>query len=361
MCHVDCAVDRLRKLWTPVVHCDVTFRPTLESLLHERILVLDGAMATQLQRLRLTEADFRGERFRQHPHDLFADYDALTLTRPELVSRVHLEYLASGSDIIRTNTFSSTAVAQADFGLSSSAYELNLGAARLGRAACDVWRERTPHQPRFVAGTIGPTNRSVSVLPSQAATGIRGIAFGQLQEAYEEQVRGLVDGGCDLLQVETVFDLANAQAALAAIAEVCIGRPRRPPVMLSATVSDSGGRMLTGHTIEALWSAVAQERLLSVGLNCSPAVHAVRRHLEVLAQHADCYVSCHPSAGLPDVRGQYPAQPADFADAFRDLASRGLVNIVGGCCGTTPAHIAAVVEAVKGLPPRVGARTPAVL
>jgi 5-methyltetrahydrofolate--homocysteine methyltransferase len=313
-------------------------------------------MGTQLQRLRLAEADFRGERFRRHSRDLSGDYDALTLTRPDLVSRVHLEYLASGSDIIRTNTFGSTAVAQADFGLSSSAYELNLAAARLARAACDEWRARTPQQPRFVAGTIGPTNRSVSIPSDRDATGSRGIALGQLRDAYKEQVCGLIDGGCDLLLVETVFDLANAQAALAAIAEACIARQRRPPVMLSATVSDSEGRMLTGHTVEAFWTAVAQARLLSVGLNCSPTVHAVRPHLEELARYADCYVSCHPSAGLPDVRGQYAAQPADFAGALRDLASRGLVNIVGGCCGTTPAHITAVVEAVRDMPPRIGAR-----
>ncbi|MEP7309620.1 MAG: homocysteine S-methyltransferase family protein [Acidobacteriota bacterium] len=324
---------------------------TLESLLRARVLVLDGAMGTQLQRLRLVDADFRGERFRRHSRDLFGDYDALTLTRPDLVSRVHAEYLESGSDIIRTNTFSSTAVAQADFGLSSSAYEFNLTAARLARAACDVWRARTPHQPRFVAGTIGPTNRSVSILPSRAAAGIRAVAFGQLRDAYKEQVRGLIEGGCDLLLVETVFDLANAQAALAAIAEVCIARPCRLPVMLSATVSDSG-RMLTGQTIEAFWAAVAQAKPLIVGLNCSPAVHTVRPHLEELARHADCYVSCHPSAGLPDLRGEYAARPADFADALRDLASRGVANIVGGCCGTTPAHITAVVEAVRDMPPR---------
>jgi len=330
----------------------VTSPPTLESLLRARILVLDGAMGTQLQRLCLAEADFRGERFRRHSRDLYGDYDVLTLTRPDLVSRVHHEYLASGSDIIRTNTFSSTAVAQADFGLSPNAYELNLAGARLARAARDVWRARTPHQPRFVAGTIGPTNRSVSLPPGRDAIGIRGIPFGQLRDAYEEQVRGLVDGGCDLLLVETVFDLANAQAALAAMIEVCIAPPSRLPVLLSATVSDSSGRMLTGQTIEAFRTAVAQAQPLCVGLNCSPAVHTVRPHLEELARHADCFVSCHPSAGLPDVRGQYASQPVDFADALRDLASKGLVNIVGGCCGTTPAHITEVVEAVRDMPPR---------
>ena len=330
----------------------MTSQSTLESLLRDRVLVLDGAMATQLQQLRLVEADFRGERFRHHPRDLFGDYDALTLTRPDLISRVHVDYLASGSDIIQTNTFSSTAVAQAEYGLASITYALNLAAARLARAACDDWSARTPLQPRFVAGSIGPTNRSVSIAPGHGATVFRGIAFDQLEDAYKEQVRGLIDGGCDLLLVETVFDLANAQAALAAIAEASIARPRPLPVMLSATVSDSGGRMLTGQTIEAFWTAVAQARLFSVGLNCSPAVHAVRPHLEELSRHADCYISCHPSAGLPDPRGQYAAQPADFADALRDLASSGLVNIVGGCCGTTPEHITAVVAAMKDMPAR---------
>jgi 5-methyltetrahydrofolate--homocysteine methyltransferase len=325
---------------------------TLESLLAERILVLDGAMGTELQRLGLGEADFRGARFRNHPHDLLGNYDALSLTQPDRVARVHLEYLAAGSDLIRTNTFGSAAVVQAGYGLASMAYELNVAAARLAKAACETWTARTPRQPRFVAGTIGPTNRSASVAPGIHGPGLPGIAFAQLEDAYQEQVRGLIDGGCDLLIVETVFDVLNAEAALAAIDAVGAEKSRRLPVMLSATVSNPEGRMLDGRSVTALWTAVAPSKPLSIGLNCSAGAAAMRPHLEMLARLADCCVSCHPSAGLPNALGEYETRPAALAKAVRDFASRRLVNIVGGCCGTTPQYIRAMVKAVADLTPR---------
>ena len=323
---------------------------TLESLLSERILVLDGAMGTELQRLGLGEADFRGERFKNHARDLRGDYDALSLTRPALVSRVHCDYLEAGCDIIRTNTFGSTAIVQAHYGLTTCGYELNVVSAQLARKACDAWIARTPRQPRFVAGTIGPTDRSVSSHGGVGAAASRVITFDQLKNAYKEQARGLVDGGCDILLVETVFDVLNAGAALAAIEETCLNRPL--PVMLSATVSDPDGRTLAGQTIGDFWTAVAPAGPLSVGLNCSAGARAMRPHLAALAGLADCWISCHPSAGLPDTLGRYRDQPGDLARVLGDFAASQLVNIVGGCCGTTPEHVKAIVEAVRGVPPR---------
>ena len=328
----------------------------LEALLVKRILVLDGAMGTQLQRRGLVEADFRGKRFRNHSRNLLGNYDALSLTRPDLVSLVHLDYLDAGSDIIQTNTFGSTAIVQADYGLTSMAYELNVAAARLARAACQAWTARTPRRPRFVAGTIGPTNRSLSKATGLDAPFTRETTVDQLKDSYKDQARGLIDGGCDLLLVETIFDVLNAKAALAAIDEACLERARRLPVMLSATVSHPDGRTLAGQTNEAFWSAVAQAQPLSVGLTCSSGARTMRPHLEALAQLADCFVSCHPSAGLPNALGEYEDRPADFANILRGFASSRLVNIVGGCCGTTPEHVKAIVEAVRDMPPRANCR-----
>jgi len=330
----------------------VSSTSTLESLLADRILVLDGAMGTQLQRLGLLEADFRGERFRHHSSALLGDYDLLSLTHPDLVSRVHDDYLEAGSDIIQTNTFGSTSIVQADYGLTSIAYELNVAAARLAKAACEAWTARCPHRPRFVAGTIGPTNRSLSIAPAPGAPIVRAVGFDPLKDAYKEQARGLVDGGCDLLLVETIFDMLNANAALVAIEELHVEQGRRLPIMLSATVSAADGRMLAGHTMAAFWTAAARARPFSVGLNCCSGARALRPHLEALAHLADCFVSCHPSPGLPNGMGEYEDQPADFASILGEFASSRLVNMVGGCCGTTPAHIKAVVEAVTDALPR---------
>jgi 5-methyltetrahydrofolate--homocysteine methyltransferase len=332
-------------------------RTTLEGLLAKRIMVLDGAMGTLIQRLHLSEAEFRGERFRHVSRDVIGDNDLLAITAPDIVTGFHHDYLAAGSDIITTDTFNSTAVSQVRYGLESFAYELNVAASRLAKEACAGWSARTPGRPRFVAGAIGPTTRSAGV----DKPAFRALAFDDLKDAYKEQVRGLIDGGCDLLLVETIVDALNAQAAIAAIDEVYMerrpdfGNDGRLPLMLSATVSASGC-LLSGQTLEAFWVSVAHVNPLSVGINCAFGARAMPPHIARLAQVADCRISCHPSAGLPDAFGVYHEIPADTAGVLGQLASSGLVNIVGGCCGTTPDHIRAIVTAVDRVPPRIVSR-----
>jgi 5-methyltetrahydrofolate--homocysteine methyltransferase len=325
-------------------------RHELDEHLAARILVLDGAMGTMLQTFGLDEAGFRGQRFDGHSRPLRGNYDLLSLTRPDLVSRVHHEYLAAGSDIITTNTFNATSIMQAEHGLAAIAYELNVASARLARAACDAWTARKPRVPRWVAGAVGPTGASSPPGVHPAACGA--ITADDLTRAYTEQVRGLVDGGCDLLLIETVFDVASARAAIVALDEVCDeGRPRLP-LMISATISGRSGLMRSGHDVHALWCAVADASPWAVGLNCSEGAQSMGPHLESLARVATCAVSCHPSAGLPDARGEYPEGPDQIAAIVADFASRGLVNIVGGCCGTTPRHIEAIATAIRDASPR---------
>src|SRR5437588_271292 len=329
---------------------------TLERLLSERILVLDGAMGTMIQRCKLSEADFRGERFARHTRDLKGDNDVLVLTRPDVIADIHRQYLEAGSDIIETNTFNSTAVAQSDYGLEPVVYEMNVAAARLARQAADEWTARTPHKPRFVAGAIGPTNRTLSISPEVNNPAFRAITFDALRDAYKEQVRGLIDGGCDLLLVETVFDTLNCKAALVAIDEVFESQIPNPesrlPLMISVTVTDRSGRTLAGQTIDAFWVSIAHARPFSVGINCALGARDMRPYLAELARVADCYVTCYPNAGLPNAFGEYDEQPRETGSYLRDFATSGLVNIVGGCCGTTPEHIAAIAKNVQGLPPR---------
>jgi 5-methyltetrahydrofolate--homocysteine methyltransferase len=327
-------------------------RKTLEELLAQRILLLDGAMGTMIQRHQLNEADFRGQRFANHPRDLKGDNDLLVLTRPEVIAGIHRQYLEAGSDIIETNTFNSTAVAQSDYGLEALVYELNVAAARLARAAADEWTARTPDKPRFVAGSIGPTNRTLSISPDVNNPAFRALSFDALRDAYKEQVRGLIDGGCDLLLVETIFDTLNAKAALVAADEAFEERGRRLPLMVSVTVTDRSGRTLSGQTIDAFWVSIAHARPMIVGINCALGAREMRPYLAELARLADCYVSCYPNAGLPNAFGQYDEQPPDTAAALREFASAGFLNIVGGCCGTTSDHIRAIGAAVDGLPPR---------
>jgi 5-methyltetrahydrofolate--homocysteine methyltransferase len=311
-------------------------RTTLEGLLANRIVVLDGAMGTMIQRLDLSEAGFRGERFRHIPRDVRGDNDLLAITAPGIVAGIHHDYLAAGSDIVTTNTFNSTAVSQARYGLESIAYELNVAASQLAKKACADWTARTPGKPRFAAGSIGPAKRSTS--------------------ACKEQVRGLIDGGCDLLLVETIVDALDVEAVIAAIDAVDDERRRhtgedgRLPLMLSVTVSKASGRLLSGQSLAAFWESVAPASPLSVGINCSFGARAMLPHVAALAQIADCFISCHPSAGLPNAAGGYDEQPADVADVIGQLAWSGLVNIVGGCCGTTPGHIRAIADAVDGVP-----------
>ena len=327
-------------------------RTQLTDALSRRILMLDGAMGTMIQRYGLTEQDFRGTRFSAHGHDLKGDNDLLVLTRPDVISAIHRQYLDAGSDILETNSFNSNAVAQADYGLESIVYELNLEAARLARAAADEWTARTPDRPRFVAGSMGPTNRILSISPDVNNPAARNITFDQLREAFKEQVRGLIDGGCDLLLLETIVDTLNAKAGIVAIEEVFEERGCRLPLMISVTITDRSGRTLSGQTIDAFWVSIAHARPFCVGVNCALGARDMRIYVEELARIADCHISCYPNAGLPNAFGEYDEQPADTAAALREFAEAGLVSIVGGCCGTTPDHIRAIATAMAGLPPR---------
>jgi 5-methyltetrahydrofolate--homocysteine methyltransferase len=328
-------------------------RPALLSdLVRQRILVLDGAMATMIQRHRLSEADFRGGRFQDHPHELRGNNDVLVLTRPDIIGGIHHAYLAAGSDIIETNTFNSTAVSQADYGLQPLAYELNLEAARLATGAAAEWTDRTPEKPRFVAGAIGPTNRTLSISPDVNNPAFRALYFDDLRAAYADQVRGLLDGGVDVLLIETIFDTLNAKAALFAIQDVFDETGVERPIMISVTITDRSGRTLSGQTLDAFYVSIAHARPFSVGLNCALGAREMRPYLSELSRICTTWVSCYPNAGLPNAFGQYDEHPAETATLVREFADSGFLNVVGGCCGTTPDHIRAVAEAVAGVAPR---------
>src|SRR4051794_4536225 len=331
-------------------------RTQLDALLAKRILVLDGAMGTMVQRHQLTEADFRGERFRDHPKDLRGNNDVLVLTRPDVIAGIHRQYLDAGADIIETNTFSGTAVAQADYALEPLVYELNLEGAKLARAACDEYTAKDPSRPRFAAGSIGPTNRILSISPDVNNPAFRNMTFDVLKDAFKEQARGLIDGGCDLLLIETIVDTLNAKAAIVAIEELYDERQtaddERLPLMISVTITDRSGRTLSGQTIDAFWVSIKHAKPFSVGINCALGAKDMRPYLADLARIADCYVSCYPNAGLPNAFGQYDEQAAETGGYLREFATSGFVNIVGGCCGTTPDHIGAIAKGVEGLAPR---------
>jgi 5-methyltetrahydrofolate--homocysteine methyltransferase len=327
-------------------------RGLLEGLARERILLLDGAMGTMIQGYRLGEADYRGERFADHPRDLKGNNDLLCLTRPEVIREIHQAYLDAGADILETNTFNATRISQSDYGLEAVVRELNLAGARLAREVADAVTARTPGRPRFVAGVLGPTNRTASISPDVSNPGHRNVRFEDLVEAYREATEGLLDGGVDLLLVETVFDTLNAKAALFAITEVLEAQGLALPVMISGTITDASGRTLSGQTVEAFWSSVAHVRPFSVGLNCALGARELRPHVEEIARVADTLVSAHPNAGLPNAFGEYDDTPESMAGEIGEWAASGFVNIVGGCCGTTPAHIAAIARAVAAHPPR---------
>lgn len=324
----------------------------LRALAAERILVIDGAMGTMIQRHRLTEEDFRGDRFRGWNRDLKGNNDLLSLTRPDVIEGIHRAYLEAGADIVETNTFSSTAIAQADYGMEGLAYELNLASARLAKAAARAVEAADPARPRFVAGAIGPTNRTASLSPDVNNPGYRAVTFDDLRIAYGEAVRGLIDGGADLILIETVFDTLNAKAALFATEEVFEEKGVRLPVSVSGTITDLSGRTLSGQTAEAFWYSVRHGGLFSIGLNCALGAREMRAHIADLARVADTLVCAYPNAGLPNEFGEYDESPAATAALVGEFARAGLVNIVGGCCGTTPDHIAAIAEAVRGVPPR---------
>ena len=324
----------------------------LSALLQQRLLVLDGAMGTMIQRHHLQEADYRGERFADHARDLKGNHDLLLLTRPALIREIHAAYLAAGADLIETNTFNSTALSQADYALEHLVYELNFAGARLAREVCDEFCAKEPAKPRFVAGVLGPTARTASISPDVNDPGFRNVSFQQLVENYAEAIRGLIDGGADILLVETVFDTLNAKAALFAIEQCFAQTGRRWPVMISGTITDASGRTLSGQTAEAFWNSLRHIRPLAFGLNCALGARELRQHVEELSRLCDCYISAHPNAGLPNAFGGYDETPAQLAEALGDWARHGIINIVGGCCGTTPAHIAAIAASVAGVPPR---------
>jgi len=325
---------------------------SLDRALAGRILMLDGAMGTMVQQYKLDEASVRGTRFRDHSHLLKNNIDLLVLTRPDLIASIHHAYLEAGADIIETNSFGSTSIAQSDFGLEAIVYELNVEAARLAREAADAWTTKTPARPRLVAGAIGPTNRTLSISPDVNNPAFRATTFAQVRQAYREQVRGLMDGGVDLLLLETVFDTLNAKAAIAGIHDEFESRGREVPLMISATIADRSGRTLSGQTLDAFYVSIQHARPFSVGLNCAFGARQMRPYMAELSRLAGEYVSCHPNAGLPNAFGEYDELPEQTAVLLRDFAESGYVDILGGCCGTTPAHIRAIREAIDGLTPR---------
>ncbi len=320
--------------------------------LNRRIVVMDGAMGTMIQQQRLTESDFRGTAFADHPCDVQGNNDLLALTQPDLVSSIHHAYLEAGADLIETNTFNANRISMADYRMEHLAYDLNLAGARVARKAADAARARDPSRPRLVAGAMGPTNRTASMSPDVNNPAFRAVTFEHLRAAYYEQVRGLMDGGADLLLVETIFDTLNAKAAFFAIDQYRLEHGADVPVMASVTITDRSGRTLSGQTIEAFWNSVAHARLFSVGINCAMGARHLRPHVEALSNCAPVYLSCHPNAGLPNAFGGFDETPRRMAEDLRDFAENGWVNLVGGCCGSTPAHITAMAEAVRDLPPR---------
>jgi 5-methyltetrahydrofolate--homocysteine methyltransferase len=324
----------------------------LRELLERRVLVLDGAMGTMVQRRGLSEADYRGARFEKHGQDLKGDTDILALTRPDVLRAIHDEYFEAGADIAETNTFGATTIVQAEYGLSDFAYEINVAATRAAKQSAVEWTRRTPKKPRFVAGSIGPLNKTLSLSPSVSDPGFRAVTFDEVRSAYGQQVKGLIAGGADILLVETIFDTLNAKAALVAIEDVFESEGVRLPVMISVTITDKSGRTLSGQTVEAFWTSVAHARPLSVGVNCALGAREMRPHVEELSRIADVLVSCYPNAGLPNAFGEYDETPDTTANLVRGFVDEGLVNIVGGCCGTTPDHIRAIAVRVDGALPR---------
>ena len=324
----------------------------LRTLFQNRIALLDGAMGTMIQRHPLTEEDFRGERFKDHGHDLKGNNDILSITRPDIIKGIHRAYFEAGSDIVETNTFSTTTVSQADYALEGAVREINLAGAKVAREAADEYMAAHPGRKVFVAGSVGPTNRTASMSPDVNNPGYRAVTFDGLVIAYSEQVEALLDGGVDLLLLETVFDTLNLKAAIFACEEVFEKRGMRWPIILSVTITDASGRTLSGQTVEAFWNSVRHSKPLAVGINCALGAAEMRPYIEELSNIADCYISCYPNAGLPNAFGGYDQTAGEMAALVGEFASQGWINVVGGCCGSTPEHIAAIAAAVRPLPPR---------
>ncbi|WP_289041592.1 homocysteine S-methyltransferase family protein [uncultured Zobellia sp.] len=324
----------------------------IQEILKERILVLDGAMGTMLQRYKFTEEDFRGERFKDWKTPVQGNNDLLSLTQPEAIAEVHRKYFAAGADIVETNTFSSTTIAMADYDMEELVYDLNFESARIAKQVADEFTAKEPNKPRFVVGSLGPTNKTASMSPDVNDPGYRAVSFDELRIAYKQQVEALLDGGVDMLMVETIFDTLNAKAALFAIEEVKEERNIEVPIMVSGTITDASGRTLSGQTAEAFLISVSHIPILSVGFNCALGADQLVPHLEVLSNKTEHAVSAHPNAGLPNAFGEYDETPEQMAAQIKEYVEKGLVNIVGGCCGTTPEHIAAIAELVRKYDPR---------
>ena len=328
----------------------------IHDLLEERILIIDGAMGTMIQRYKLNEEDYRGERFKDWPSDLKGNNDLLCLTQPHIVKEIHKKYLEAGADIIETNTFNAQKISLADYGMQSLAYEMNLAAAKIAKEAVAEFTHDSrlmPHDSKFVAGAFGPLNKTLSLSPDVNNPGFRALTFDEAVDAYYEQTKGLVEGGVDLLLIETIFDTLNAKAAIFAIKKYFRDTNKASlPIMISGTITDASGRTLSGQTLEAFYNSVMHAKPLSIGLNCALGAKEMRPHIEELSQIASCYVSAYPNAGLPNAMGEYDEKPEDTAHFLEDWAKEGFVNIVGGCCGTTPDHIQHIAKHVKKISPR---------
>ncbi len=325
----------------------------IQDILKERILVLDGAMGTMIQRHTLEEEDFRGERFKDHTHPLKGNNDLLSITRPDIIKEIHALYYEAGADFAETNTFSGTTIAQADYHLEEAVYDINYQSAKIAREVADEFTEREPHKPRFVIGAMGPTNRTASLSPDVNDPGFRAVSFDDLRVAYKQQAEALLDGGADILLVETVFDTLNAKAAVFAIEEVFEERDKKWPVMVSGTITDASGRTLSGQTTEAFLVSLSHVPLLSIGLNCALGAEQLRPYIQTLSKKAPFHVSAHPNAGLPNEFGEYDQSPEEMAELIDGFLADNFLNIVGGCCGTTPDHIRLIAEAATKHKPRV--------
>ncbi|MDX2003079.1 MAG: homocysteine S-methyltransferase family protein [Chitinophagales bacterium] len=328
-------------------------KPDIRDILKDRILVLDGAMGTMIQRYKLEEEDFRGERFKNHGHPLKGNNDILSLTRPDIVKEIHRQYFEAGADIVETNTFSGTTIAQADYHLEDAVYDINYYSAKIAKEVADEFTAKEPNKPRYVAGAMGPTNKTASISPNVNDPGYRGITFDELVTAYKQQARALIEGGADILLVETVFDTLNAKAALYAIDELYEELGKQYPIMVSGTITDASGRTLSGQTTEAFLISMSHMPLLSIGLNCALGAKQLRPYLQVLSKESEFRVSAYPNAGLPNAFGEYDESPADMARQVEDFLKEGLLNIVGGCCGTTPDHIRAIAQVAAKYQPRM--------
>lgn len=323
-----------------------------ELALSDRILILDGAMGTMIQRLKFNEEQFRGEQFKNISQEIKGNNDILALTQPDAIRNIHKEYLAAGADIIETNTFNATSISQADYAMEDVVYDLNVACAKVAREAADEFSALTPNKPRFVAGVLGPTSRTASMSPDVNDPSFRNVSFDELVSSYKEATEGLIEGGADIILIETIFDTLNAKAAIFAVKAVFDERGVELPIMISGTITDASGRTLSGQTVEAFWYSVRHADPISVGFNCALGAKDLRQHMVSLSKVADTAISAHPNAGLPNEMGEYDESPAEMTDHIREWAESGILNIVGGCCGTTPDHIKAIADAVSQIETR---------